>query len=197
MSAMALAAAPSRVSNRTTGWPALAAVWAMPAPMAPLPITATTLLVSSAWAICLLSLEVGGALADEGGHAFLVVVAVAQLTHHLPFQLQLLRQGVGGTGLERLFRKSEALGGRRRKMRGHCHRFSHQLIVVHALPDQAPLLRLFGAEFFAQHGQSGGAGLADQAGQVVRAARVGDQAQLAEGFDETGRAGRQHDVAGQ
>ncbi len=82
-------------------------------------------------------------------------------------------------------------------MHGHRHGFFHQLVVVDAFPDQAPLLGLFGAEFFAQHGQTGGAGLADQARQMIRAAGIGNQAQFAERFDKAGRAGGDDDIAGQ
>ena len=39
--ALAWFAAPSRASNRNTGWPACAATWAMPLPMMPAPITST------------------------------------------------------------------------------------------------------------------------------------------------------------
>ncbi len=48
MSASALATASGRVSYSLTVWPATAATWAMPAPMAPLPTTATILSVLSA-----------------------------------------------------------------------------------------------------------------------------------------------------
>ncbi|MNQ89949.1 hypothetical protein D3C85_1052730 [compost metagenome] len=40
MPSMAWTAAPGRLSSSSTGWPACAATWAMPAPMAPAPITA-------------------------------------------------------------------------------------------------------------------------------------------------------------
>ncbi|MNS24824.1 hypothetical protein D3C72_567000 [compost metagenome] len=59
------------------------------------------------------------------------------------------------------------------------------------------MLGLFGAQALAQHGQGLGASHADQAGQGPGAAGIRDQADLAEGLDEAGRAGRQHQVAGQ
>ncbi|MDT4850843.1 hypothetical protein FQZ97_850080 [compost metagenome] len=48
MPSMAWAAAPGRASKRRTGWPAWAATWAMPAPMAPAPMTATVAVLSRA-----------------------------------------------------------------------------------------------------------------------------------------------------
>ncbi len=48
--ALAWSAAPMRVSNRHTRWPAWAAICAMPAPMAPAPMTPTSVVRGSAFA---------------------------------------------------------------------------------------------------------------------------------------------------
>ncbi|KAG1523532.1 hypothetical protein G6F50_018600 [Rhizopus delemar] len=61
-----------------------------------------------------------------------------------------------------------------------------KFLVRHALPDQAPLFGLLGAELVAQHRQAHGARAADQARQCEGAARVRNQPQAAERLDEVG-----------
>ncbi|MCY1185391.1 hypothetical protein D9M73_261660 [compost metagenome] len=56
---------------------------------------------------------------------------------------------------------------------------------------------LFGAQAIAKQGQGLGAGHADQPWQGPGATGIGNQADLAECLDETGRTRRQHQVAGQ
>ncbi|MNJ49163.1 hypothetical protein D3C77_443810 [compost metagenome] len=63
--------------------------------------------------------------------------------------------------------------------------------------DQPPLLGLLGTQPLTQHGQGFGPCHADQPWQQPGTARVWHQADLAEGLDEAGRAGGQHQVAGQ
>eukprot|EP01022_Parablepharisma_sp_SALTPOND_P021539 TRINITY_DN427_c0_g2_i1.p1 TRINITY_DN427_c0_g2~~TRINITY_DN427_c0_g2_i1.p1 ORF type:complete len:1279 (+),score=502.02 TRINITY_DN427_c0_g2_i1:12957-16793(+) len=198
---MAFSTAPGRVSNRQTMWPAAAATWAMPAPMVPLPMTATVTDVARACvAECLLmslSRELWCALFQESGHAFAVVTAVAQCAHAVAFQVQLLFQRIGRALVERGLGGGQALGGCPGEVLRHGAGLLHQLVVVDAFPDQAPLLGLLGADLVAQQCHAHGARRAHQARQEIGAAGIGDQPQLAEHFDEIGRACRQHDVAGQ
>ena len=53
----------------------------------------------------------------------------------------------------------------------------HQYGIVDRLPDQAPRLRLLRRDGLAQQGQGARARVADQPGQEVGAARVGDEAE--------------------
>src|SRR5450830_582177 len=117
----------------------------MPAPMAPLPMTATILLFANA--LISVSLELRCALFHEGGHAFAVIVAVTEIAHHARFQRQLLRQGIGTAGGQRLLGIGQAPGRCRGKVHGQLARFFGQLRVVHAFPDQAPVLGLSAVSF--------------------------------------------------
>ena len=77
------------------------------------------------------------------------------------------------------------------------HRAVHQRGVVHALPDQADALGLFGRQLVAGHRQADGSCATDQARQQPGAAAIGNEADLREGLDEARAARRDHQVAAQ
>jgi hypothetical protein len=72
-----------------------------------------------------------------------------------------------------------------------------ELVVVDALPDQAPGLGLLGHERLGQHGEAARTGGAGEARQRPSAAGVGDEADASEGLQEAGAARGVDEVAGE
>src|ERR1700722_291403 len=76
-------------------------------------------------------------------------------------------------------------------------RFAHQGVVLDRFPDQAPFLGVSGRERLRQQGEASGSPRSRQAGGGERGPEVGHQSNAREGLDETRRARRQNNVAGQ
>ena len=115
----------------------------------------------------------------------------------IALEVELLGERVGRGGGERALGEPQRVGRRRRQLARHRCDLGLQLVVVDALPDQAPGLGLLGAEWLGQHGKAARAGGADEARQRPGAAGVGDEADAGEGLQEAGAARGVHQVAGQ
>ena len=93
--AFAASPAPIRVSCSCTRWPCCAAICAMPAPIAPAPMTATIGSARSSAPVMALRLAAGELrrpLGQERRHAFAIVVAVAELALQVALEVELRRR---------------------------------------------------------------------------------------------------------
>src|SRR5262245_66343090 len=86
MYVLALAVASGDASPRRTRWPAAAATWAMPVPMAPAPTTPTTISSPSTMSA---SCERRLSLLEEGVYAFAIVVRLSRLALQRLFDVEL------------------------------------------------------------------------------------------------------------
>ena len=85
---LAWSAAPMRVSNRHTRWPACAAICAMPYSMAPAPMMPTWAALGSASAT-LFARELRRTLGEERSDAFAVVRAAPEFALEVAFEVEL------------------------------------------------------------------------------------------------------------
>ena len=99
--------------------------------------------------------------------------------------------------MQRFLDRGQTSRGRLREMDQQLLRDGRQLGVLDALPDEPPLRRLLRGELVAQERKAESAGVADQAGQEVRAAGVRHQTELAESLDEARRLGGDYEIAGE
>src|SRR5574343_521187 len=198
MPSTALAAAPGRLSSSLTTWPACAATWAMPAPMAPVPTTAMMACWDrGAWLTRSLSGEFRCAFFHEGLDALGIVRAPAQLAHEAAFEGQLLLQGVARRGMHGLAGTDQRLGRHHRQLLGQRIDTRRKIGVLGAFPDQPPFGGLFGRQLVGEQGQAHGAGHADALRQEPGATGIRNQADLGEGLQEGSGLGRNHQVTGQ
>ena len=99
--------------------------------------------------------------------------------------IELLVQVPAGPFAEQVPRCHQSPGRHLRQPRCQLHGFVQTaLAFARHVPDHSPLLRVFGAEFVAQHGQAHGPCQTKALDQKPGAAGIGHQTDLAEGLDE-------------
>src|SRR6185436_19364912 len=107
MVACAFAAAPGVVSPMMTRSPAIAATCAIPVPMAPAPMTPTTVFSSSAISA---ALEGRFAFLEECGHTFAIVVSTSCLALKLLLEIELRVEIDSQRSIEAALDESEPAG---------------------------------------------------------------------------------------
>src|SRR5204863_10206190 len=85
-------------------------------------------------------LEARIALFLERAHALAIVLGQAGLALQVALEVELRVERVAGRGEQRPLDQAIALGGTAGQPRGERLRLGSELIVVHRLPDQAPVL---------------------------------------------------------
>ena len=135
------------------------------------------------------------ALLDEGFHAFLLIVGREQRVEDAPLEHHAFRQPRLEGAVDRL------LGRQHRRQRhigdgvGDLHRLVHQARQRHHARHQTGALGLGGVHHAAGEDHVHRLGLADRAGEALRAADAGDDAELDLGLAEFGVVGGDDDVA--
>src|SRR5262245_14264581 len=135
------------------------------------------------------------ALLHECCNALPVILREPGLALQVALEVELGIERIARRGVDRLLDQAVAFGGTLGERMGDGARFPHETLVVERFPDEAPALRLFGAEAIGEQRESHGARGADQPRQEIRAARVGHQAKLRERLHEARGACCEHDVA--
>ena len=133
----------------------------------------------------------------ERRHAFPVIQAPAQLAQERAFQFQTGLQSLRRRRLDRLLGPREAQRRSFGQARCQLARARGQLFVRHALPDQAPGLRLRRLERLAEQRQAHGARRSDQSRQSPRAPRARQQTEAPKRLYEACRKRGDHHVAGE
>src|SRR5690606_14601297 len=129
--------------------PAAAAIWAMPAPMAPAPITPTAR--SARKDATSTPSKFGLSPLHECRDALAVIRGLSGLALQITLQIKLLVKCIVGRRLKRPLDEGQPLGRLRRQIGGKLSRLRHQLVIVDALPDQPPGFRLLRRELGSQH----------------------------------------------
>ena len=113
----------------------------------------------------------------------------------ITLRIQLLVEGPGVAVAQQVPRRHQ--GGGRHVGQPCCHRLGCRQAVISHFPDHAPIAGLRRAELVASHGQRHGTCQPEPLGQEPTAARIGHQANLAEGLDKTGTGRGNRDITSQ
>src|SRR5262245_57515807 len=148
MDLLAFAVASGDASPRTTRWPAAAATWAMPAPMAPAPTTPTTISSPSTMSA---SRERWLSLLEEGVHAFAIVVGLSRFALQRFFDVELRIQINAQRLIESTFDEPKRMGRLCREHSGRLGCGHEKRIGLSHLVDEAPAARLLGRHLFREH----------------------------------------------
>src|ERR1700704_1120946 len=141
--------------------------------------------------------ETRRSLVEEGRHAFAVIVARAELTLPVAFEVELRDERIAAGRVDRLLDCCQPPRRRLREIGKELIDEGRQLGIVDALPDEAPARGVLRSQLVAKHRETHRSRSADQSRQEVRAARIGNEADLAERLQETRRLGRNHEIAGE
>src|SRR5579862_9174345 len=141
------------------------------------------------------SSESGRALLHESGYTLGKVARVTELTLKVTLDVELLRQTAPARALQCLLGARQAKRRRCGQLPRHPLDDRAELSVLHAAPDQAPILSLFGTQLFPEKRKSARPCLTHQAWQKPGATAVGHESDLDEGLNEGGTARGNHQVA--
>src|SRR5262249_45733211 len=148
------AVAPATASARTTRWPAAAATWAIPVPIAPAPTTPT---VTESLSTCLSALERRLPFFEECMNSFRVVLGASGLPLQLLLEIQLLLQVEAKGAIEATFRKSEAARRHGGELSRNAGRRFEQIFRLGDHVHEPPVARLFRRHLLGEHGHHAGA----------------------------------------
>src|ERR1043166_6516458 len=191
----ACSSASARWSVTMTWWPAPAATWAMPLPIAPAPSTPTVASVPRA--VTSPAGERGLPLLQERLHSLAIVGAPPREALAFRFHLELLLERIVRRRGEQLLDEGERAGGLGGEVLRHAERARLELGERTHLVDEPELGRPGRGPLLARQGERRRLRGADQARKEPGAPGVRHQADLDERLEERGLLRRDHDVAGQ